>query len=224
MKTEESLRILLSLYVTMRQNFDALLFYESYLSENVLKHPEIPSRNEYCIDEAISESLWFQIILKACSFMDEWNMFLAVKTNDNDYEKLLLIKKIVAPARKEVSKWKDLKKFRNEIIAHNLRNGDRSFSMDNIFSYNCPQTSKELYYLIAFIEVMVRVLSVNYKNLTYNVIHKAEEIVTKPKVCNNRSAENLELALKKIKDKVDNDIWLIVRSDVTRSYFPEAFE
>lgn len=109
MKTEESIRILLNLYVTIEQNYQAFVFYEEYLSEESLKSESIPSRKEYSIDEAIIESLWFQIILKACSFLEEWDDFLAVRTNQEDRNKLILIKKVVSPARKQIINGKTLK-------------------------------------------------------------------------------------------------------------------
>lgn len=58
MKTEESIRIILSLYVTIEQNLYAMTFYKDFLAEEVLDSPNIPPRKEHSIDEAIMESLW----------------------------------------------------------------------------------------------------------------------------------------------------------------------
>lgn len=223
MKTQESIRILLSLYVTLLQNFQALIYYEKYLSEESenLNKIDLPSRNEDCIDEAIYESLWFQIILKACSFLEEWDGFLAVKTNEEDQNKLLLIKKAVAPARKEINKWKDLKKFRNEIIAHNLRNNQKQFSLDDLEKYDCPNTNYELYYLVAFLERMAMVVSKNYPNETHNIISLAENAVAHSKRSSEGKIPEKELkkAYNQMNKNIDNNIWSIVRFDIIKANY-----
>lgn len=206
MKTEESIRILISIYVTIEQNFDALNFFNTFLSEKTLESITIPSRQEHQIDEAIIESLWFQIILKACGFLDEWDTFLGIKTNKEDYDKLMRIKKNVAPARKEIMKWKDLKNFRNEIVAHNLRNSKKDFSMDDIDSYNCPRSINELYYLVMFLKRMVDVLKINFHQEIQNIVVKANFAVEKSKTNNKRIFRDLEKALSEVDEIIHNNL------------------
>ncbi len=210
MKTVESIRILLSLFVTIKQNYDALGFYESYLSEEVLNHPQVPSRKEYNVDEAIIESLWFQIILKSCSFLEEWDSFLAVKTNKVDQQRVLLIKKVVAPARKEIGKWKDLKKFRNEVIAHNLRNSNKSFSLDDMHTYNCPNTTEELYYLVSYLERMITVLTTNFGSKTVEVTALAFQALSKErKYLHARTSKELKKGLSQVDELISKNIWSV---------------
>lgn len=84
MKTRQSLKILYSLFVRIQQNFEAFVFFEKYLCESAINHENIPSRKDTEIDSAITESLWFQIILQSCSFLEEWDSFLAIKTDKPD--------------------------------------------------------------------------------------------------------------------------------------------
>lgn len=216
MKTEESIRIILSLYVTIEQNLDAMIFYEDFLAENVLDSPYIPPRKEHSIDEAIMESLWFQIIMKTCGFLEEWDKFLGVHTNKENREKLMLIKKIVAPARKEISKWKDLQKFRNEIIAHNLRNGNKEYSIDGISEYDCPGTVEELFYLVAFLNVMTRVLTTNYQEESYGAIEAARQSLNRGKVFKKETTRDLATALERVRQAVDENIWDLARFDIIK--------
>lgn len=220
MKTEESIRILLSLYVTIKQNFEALAFYEKYLLNDVLENSKIPNIKEDSIDDTIIESLWFQIIIKSCSFMEEWDKFLAIKTDINHRDKLLLIKRIVSPVRKEINKWKDLKKFRNEVIAHNFRNNDGKFSLDEIYSYNCPNTIEELYYLISFLEIMTKVLSMNFKEYSYQILSKSKKILNVPQLYKGRSSEDLKEVLVNLKQHIDDEIWSLVRFNMLNANSP----
>lgn len=204
MKTEESIRILLSLYIMIEQHYDAMTFYEKYLSEENFDNNEVPPREEDSIDESIIESLWFQIILKTSSFLDEWDNFLAVNTDSNDKEKLLLIKKIVAPARKEILKWKDLKAFRNEIVAHNMRNSKNEFILDNMHKYNCPKTQHELFYLVKFLERMIKILSHHFPSHVKNALIKTQLAMDSEKKYNLRDINSLKTALKDVDKNISS--------------------
>jgi hypothetical protein len=213
--TEESIRILLSLCVMIEQNFFALIFYEKHLAKDVLKSKIIPSRSDDCVDEAVLESLWFQIILKSCAFLEEWDEFLGVKTTLEDNNRLLLIKKIVAPARREIAKWKDLKTFRNHVIAHNLRNSKKEFSLDDMHTYDCPQTNEELYYLVSFIQRMTKVLSNNYPKETLNALEKAKTALD-DKNYSEKGERDLKKALEEIDENISINIWSVIRFDIIK--------
>lgn len=216
MKTKESVRIILNLYVSIEQNLDALIFYEDFLAEDVLNSPDIPPRKEHSIDEAIMESLWFQIIMKSCGFLEEWDKFLGVQTDKESNDKLLVLKKIVAPARREISKWKGLQKFRNEIIAHNLRDSNKQYSLDKIREYDCPNTSVELFYLVAFLNVMTMVLTTNYPEEAYGAIEGAKEALIRGKDYKKETTRDLAAALERVRKAVDEQIWNVVRFDIIK--------
>lgn len=211
MKTVESMRIILNLYVSIEQNLDAMIFYEDFLADDVLQSPDIPPRKEHSIDEAIMESLWFQIIMKACGFLEEWDKFLGVQTDRESNHKLQLLKKIVAPARREIGKWKGLQKFRNEIIAHNLRDSKKQYSLDKIREYDCPDTTEELFYFVAFLNVMTRVLTANYKEEAYGVIEGAKQALIRPKVYKKETSRDLASSLERVREAVDENIELLMK-------------
>jgi hypothetical protein len=202
MRTEQSIRILLSLFVTIEQNYNSLTFFNTFLAEDKLHIKKNPPRQDHCIDEAIIESLWFQIIIKSCSFLEEWDRFLAVRTNEEDKEKILLIKKIVKPARQQISEWKDMQKFRNEIIAHNSRNKEDNYSLDNMGDYDCPSTEYELFHLVKFLERMIKTLTSNFPAELQSLISKSKLSKEKEKYPRDRG---LEYALKEVdKNIFDN--------------------
>lgn len=203
MNTEESIRILLSLYVRIEQNYDAFKFYETYLSEEALLNSDIPERSEHSVDESVIESLWFQIIMQSCAFLEEWDEFLGVKTSDNDKEKIMALKKAVAPARKEIMKWRDIKSFRNEVIAHNMRNSKKEFSLEEMHSYSCPQTSYEIFYLVKFLAEMMNIFKLYYPEEINSIIIRTQETLDKPKKYNVRDFHDLKKSLKSVREQIE---------------------
>lgn len=119
----------------------------------------------------------------------------------------MTIKKIVAPARREIMKWKDLKDFRNEVIAHNLRKSNKSFSLDNITEYNCPHSTYEMFYLVEFLQRMVSVLTTNFPSELQNIIDKTQSAVAKERDYSNKRYSTL-VELKGALLEVDNNIEL----------------
>ncbi len=204
-KLEKSLSILLSLYVMIEQNLEALFYYEDHLSENssTRKSLAIPDKSAIMIDEAISESLWFQIILKSCSFLEEWDKILGILTETEYSTKIQLIKKVVKPSRKAINRWSDLKNFRNEIIAHNFRNTKGEFKLYSIADYNCPQTDGELWYLVAFLNRMINVLTANLPLETVKIQNSFGEFYSSKALNTVDSGTNEGIDLKKILFEVD---------------------
>src|SRR5262245_30166399 len=144
-KTEESIFTLSSLFVLSEQAFEALTGKENILFSNF--DNEKYSFNDLTTD-TIHEALVYQILLKTCAFLEEWNEIFGVKTEAKDRDKIILIKKIVKPAHKCIATWKDLRNFRNHFIAHNHRDRDGKNIYLNIRNYDSPNDVYELYLLI----------------------------------------------------------------------------
>lgn len=159
---QSSIEVLFSLYLSIEQNFDALTYYSRFIEDKNLKSSEtkekLPER-DFTIDAAIIESLWFQIILHSCSFLEEWDKVLGIQNEKRYADEILEVKKIVSPAGRAVKKWKDLKRFRNEVIAHSFRNKKGDISLYTMSHYNCPQNEQELYYLVCLLNRMTMVLA-----------------------------------------------------------------
>jgi len=119
------------------------------------------------------EALYYQILLKTCSFIEEWDEILGIKT-DSEYKKIIIeIKKAVKPARKLLNTFKDLKHFRNQAIAHNHRDEKGNNIYFSRKSFHTPQNLADLALLIYAIEKMVKVLG----GVLYNEFQRA---ITKP--------------------------------------------
>jgi len=88
-------------------------------------------------------------IIYSCSFIDEYEKLLTPIRYPNEAEEIIRLKNIVKPAYKKIKSWKDLKKLRNYIIAHNLRiNGQSIFDLEEKIVINAPRRNGE-YVLLA---------------------------------------------------------------------------
>lgn len=204
---EKSLSVLLSLYVMIEQNYDALTYYEDIFSNNseVFNNLGLPDKKELFVDEAINESLWFQIILKTCSFLEEWDKILGIITETEYKTKIRIIKRVVKPARKAIDNWKGIKSFRNEIIAHNFRNSKGEFKLHEIATYDCPQTNEELLYVVTFLNRMIQVLSFNLPIETQTIVNSMGKIYQESTISSSND-DSKYLKLKEILKRVDEQI------------------
>jgi len=166
---EISIFTLWSIFILIDQHFKALGKYRLLLE------------SEYDYDEfedgmyidSIREALYYQILLKTCSFIEEWDEIFGIKT-EQEYKKTIIeIKKIVKPARKLLNTFKDLKQFRNQAIAHNHRDEKGNNIYFSRKSFHTPQNLADLALLIYGIEKMVKVLA----GVLYNEFQRA---ITKP--------------------------------------------
>lgn len=85
-------------------------------------------------------------IILFCSFLDEYNKFFNISHLKNvDPEKITNVKRKNEPGLKRIKEWKDLKKFRNYLIAHNFRIKGKSFFSEefDMFEFKIPNKVSE---------------------------------------------------------------------------------
>lgn len=212
---KSSLKVLMTLYVMIQQEFEALIYYSDNISEDNLNRNVIPlaPKNEV-LDTTIIDSLRFSIVLKACSFLEEWDQFLGVRNEPEIIERLKLIKRTVTKARRALNYWKDLKSFRNEIIAHNFRGKGNEVKIDMLVEYDCPQTVPELYFLTAFMNRMINVLAGYFKEQAIEIVSDFENIKFKGKTIEDEEIEKLKNILNEIDESISIEVFSIARYDI----------
>jgi hypothetical protein len=149
---ELSLFTLWSLFILIDQHYKALVRFRKVLDQDY----DLKKENEIDL-ETIYEALVYQILLKSCSFIEEWDKIFGV-TTEKEYEKdVRKIKSIAKPARKFIDSWKGLREFRNQAIAHNHRDnkGNNIYFIKKTF--HMPNGLGELALLIYCIEKMSKV-------------------------------------------------------------------
>jgi len=166
---EISIFTLWSLFVLIDQHFKAIAKYRRLIE----KEYDFDEDEDGIYFDTIREALYYQILLKTCSFIEEWDEVLGVKT-EIEYKQIVAeIKKVVKPARKLLNTFKDLRKFRNQAIAHNHRDekGNNIYFSRKLF--HTPQNLGDLALLIYGIEKMAKILA----GALYNEFQRA---ITKP--------------------------------------------
>lgn len=204
-KTEESIFTLLSLYILIKQAFESLTNNEDILLSDFDK---ANSTFKDLVNDTIHEALVYQILLKSCAFIEEWNKIFGVHTEPQDKNKILSVKHVAKPAYKCVSEWKNLRDFRNEAIAHNHRNKEGKNIYLNYSPYHTPQSYAEIYLLVFCIKKMIDVVDFYFKETVYDIVVNKLKF-NKVKREKNMSAEETKLKMKKLDEEISNSLMRI---------------
>jgi len=139
-------------------------------------------------DMAVLNSLMEMIILDACSFMDEYNKYLGVITEESYKQKIVNIKTICKPLVTQINKWSDLRLIRNSLIAHN-RKKDKALILSTQMDYKAPRGPYEVELLNNIIQVISHIIK---KEFQYEIDY---------------AKKNFELNIPKFKSFSKDDCW-----------------
>lgn len=206
-KTAESIFTLLGLFILIEQALQALTKNEEILDS---EFDENHNSFEDLVANTIQEALVWQILIKTCSFLDEWNTVFGVKTEDADKSRILDAKAIAKPAHKQLSHWKQLKEFRNEMIAHNHR--DKSGK--NIFlqgkAYHYPNSLGEVYLMCYCLKKMMDVIKFFFQNEVEQGFTNFQKIINKkPKTYKILSGSSIKKIIKELNIAIDDPLAII---------------
>ena len=120
-------------------------------------------------DSVLFSVLASQIVLTACSYIDEWE-FLGRLSSENP--RVLQLREIVKPAMNRINQWTDLKLVRNSLIAHNhrIRKQNNSPTITSIKrQLNCPNSLYDYKLLIGCVYItkntLLRVFGKEYNDI-----------------------------------------------------------
>lgn len=164
---ELSLFTLWSLFILIDQNFKAAIKYKNILSKDY----DLKNDDEVYL-ATIYEALQYQILLKGCSFLDEWDQVFGVKTEKQYDKKVRLIKSISKPARKFINSWKGLRDFRNQAIAHNHRDEKGNNIYFQKKAFHTPSNLADFALFIYCIEKMSKIAAATLYDEWQNAITK----------------------------------------------------
>lgn len=105
-----------------------------------------------------------QILLCTTSLMDEYNGHFKSSNAKTIHErgKVEQTRELLKPVFKSINKWKGLRDFRNNILAHNLRSrklkNDSVFITRGISGYDIPERVKDFGFLIQCIDLIRQVI------------------------------------------------------------------
>lgn len=122
-------------------------------------------QNEWTFkDQAHYVSLYNTIIMNVCSFLDEYNKHFLFRAEPEFHDRISQVKKIAKPAFKKINDWKDIRDYRNHMIAHNFRIDGDKFSLNTLGQYNAPRTYRDLAVLRKHLNMVYTVIEAEFKN------------------------------------------------------------
>jgi hypothetical protein len=130
---------------------------------------EFPTKDsKKIIDKELTlfNSLFYMTVIDSVSFLDEYQQVFGVKTEKKYKDRIIITKAINKPLISKICEWKDLRDFRNNLLAHNLRkgkNGDYIFSIENL-DYNAPRNLYDLFLLTNLIQFSTHTINSEFEN------------------------------------------------------------
>lgn len=117
--------------------------------------------------KAISGSLQNYSHIIACSFIDEYNKEFIGSKHPDFSERIKRLKQITKPALKRLNSWSDFKNYRNYILAHNYRIGDKSIFADDFkpIIFNVPHTNAETILVVELIKIITTCINLEFPEL-----------------------------------------------------------
>lgn len=117
-------------------------------------------------DSVLFSIISSQIIITSCSYLDEWE-FLGKLIKVEKETRIITLRKITKPVINRINQWKDMRQFRNNMIAHNHRikkeeNSLAIFSMSR--NLNCPNSFYDYKLLIGCIFISKNILLRIFQN------------------------------------------------------------
>lgn len=104
-------------------------------------------------------NLTHYIILETQSFLEEYEKYFVAKNVEIEFsERVLIARKLCKPLFQQIAKWKGLKDFRDNIIAHPWRNGNKIIIPLNR-KFDIPRTWIEFQFLKDLVHYMHEIIS-----------------------------------------------------------------
>ena len=153
--------------------------------------------------KAISGNLLNYTLILANSFFDEYNKEFTSGTHPEFKDRINNLKLITKPVMQRVNKWKDLKDFRNYILAHGFRVKNKSLFAKGIEpkKFIVPHTDSEIILLVELMKVITTCISNEFPELV-------EKLDWSENLSNKMSIEIIEVDVK----QELNEIWTKVNA------------
>lgn len=137
--------------------------YDALLKElQVLKHYHVNVTHVPTpVTEVVKALIFDKIIIVGLSILEEVNKVFTKKKLPEWSAEITAFKKQISPIQKRLSQWSDLRQYRNQLLAHNLRTdtGKSIFDLgDGKHKFNVPKRNGEYVLFFELIRVYVESL------------------------------------------------------------------
>ncbi|HBV15814.1 MULTISPECIES: hypothetical protein [Chryseobacterium] len=119
------------------------------------------------------------------SFLDEYKNFNESNFDEKYSESIRRVRKLNQYGIKRINKWKDLEKFRNDILAHNFKANKKSFfnnPNNEIYEYLIPDSLNEK-----------KVCLMIMQKICLNIMNEFPEVITHSNIIHYNIGMNLKI-------------------------------
>jgi hypothetical protein len=191
------MRLYESLYIFLRYTQDIQYLIEFMIDLGYRERKQ----NEWNLkDQAHYVALYNTILMNTCSFLDEYNLNFLSKSEPELSKRILQVKKIAKPAFKKLNEWKNLKQYRNHMIAHNFRIVGDKFSLNMLGQYNAPRTYRDLTLLRKHLAMINAVIIAEFESEIPHINTFVDSFPVKPQEINY---DNIEEELTTVVDEIN---------------------
>lgn len=157
----------------MFMRFYDSLFILKRSYENVLDMGQLMWDYELTNAEIISQEhkrsvhylvLFNHSLLEICSFIEEYDKHFYSTSEEQFKNRIRDLRKAASPAMKKVHEWKDLRSYRNEMIAHPWRMGaGNQLSYKKLLLYDVPKSYMQLQLCRFYLGIIIRLLDLEFE-------------------------------------------------------------
>jgi hypothetical protein len=141
--------------------------------ENVLDMGELMWDYQLTSAEIISQdhkrsvhylTLFNHSLLEVCSFLEEYDKYFHSTSEEPFKKRIREFRKAASPAMEKVREWKDLRTYRNEMIAHPWRMGEENqLSYKKLLVYDVPKSYMQLQLCRLYLGIIIRLMDLEFE-------------------------------------------------------------
>lgn len=142
-----------------------LVFIGNSIETVVKAFSTIIDKTDKNTENVLYVSTFSIVIIQTVSFLNEYHNFL--KSNDQELNDIIAaMKKAVKPAVDQINQWKEIGDFRNNALAHNLRDKTKMITVfeKGLSSYNIPKNGNDLMVLQNCISIVKKTFESAFRN------------------------------------------------------------
>src|SRR5258708_15484563 len=137
-----------------------LIFLANSIEKIVKGFVSIIDKIEDDDEKAIYVASYSLVTIQTIYFLDEFSEFKVPSTSEL-HQDVLFLRKALKPAIKALQQWKEMRDFRNNVLAHNLRSqkdNQNSVFQRGLDSYDAPKNGHDLGVIISCVSIIRQVL------------------------------------------------------------------
>lgn len=133
----------------------------------------------------------YYINLETVSFLEEFNKGFYQKTEVTYKTRISDVRSITSPILKRINKWKDLREFRNQIVAHPWRGKEGTLVIPDQ-QYNVPRNWFEAGLLAILMNYVWELIRAEFQKEVPEMLEYMESKIPPPKAARDYSGINTE--------------------------------